>query len=114
VTFQSDFSTRLQPQPGSQVVFARTIVNAPTDQLRKLALGYSDEVTVFLNGVPLYRGRSAQSFRDPDFLGIVDVENDAVFLPLRTGRNELVLAVTEFGGGWGFIARLDPPIATTP
>jgi hypothetical protein len=40
----------------------------------------------------------------------MDPENDAVFLPLRSGRNELILAVTEFGGGWGFIARLEPPL----
>jgi hypothetical protein len=110
VTFQSDFSTRLNPQPGSKVVFARTIITANRAELRRLHLGYSDEVTVFLNGTPLFRGRSAQSFRDPGFLGIMDPENDAVFVPLRAGRNELILAVTEFGGGWGFIARLDPPM----
>ena len=108
VTFQTDFSTRLEPQPGAQVVFARTTITVDRAQLRKLSLGYSDEVTVFLNGTPLFRGRSAQSFRDPGFLGIMDVEDDAVYLPLRAGANELVLAVTEFGGGWGFIARLAP------
>lgn len=36
-----------------------------------------------------------------------DVENDAVFLPLAKGRNELVFAVAEYFGGWGLIARLD-------
>ena len=33
-------------------------------------------------------------------------ENDAVYLPLRKGSNDLVLAVSELGGGWGFITRL--------
>jgi hypothetical protein len=112
VTFQSDFSTRLQPQPGMKVVYARTTIASQRDEVRKLSLGYSDDVTVFLNGQPLYRGRSAQSFRDPAFLGIMDVEHDAVYLPLRRGANELVLAVSELGGGWGFIARLDR--VTTP
>ncbi|MES2951386.1 MAG: hypothetical protein V4858_22875 [Pseudomonadota bacterium] len=41
------------------------------------------------------------------FLGIMDVESDAIYLPLKKGRNELLLAVSELGGGWGFIARLD-------
>ena len=68
--------------------------------------GYSDDVSVFLNGQILYRGRSAQTFRDPGFLGIVNPENDPVYLPLRRGSNELVLAVSELGGGWGFICRL--------
>jgi hypothetical protein len=71
-----------------------------------LNLGYSDEVSVFLNGRILFRGRSAQAFRDPTFLGIVNVEDDAVYLPLRKGKNELTLAVSEIGGGWGFICRL--------
>jgi hypothetical protein len=74
--------------------------------VKKLYIGYSDDVTVFLNGNVLFRGRSAQNFRDPAFLGIVDSENDAVYLPLRQGRNELILAVSELGGGWGFICRL--------
>jgi len=106
VTFANDFAKRLDPQPGMKVVYARTSIDAERDQVRKLSIGYSDDVSVFLNGQILYRGRSAQNFRDPAFLGIVDVENDAVYLPLKKGSNELVLAVSELGGGWGFICRL--------
>jgi hypothetical protein len=106
VTFQGNFSTRLQPQPGTKVVYARTSIQSDRDQVKKLYVGYSDDVSVFLNGKILYRGRSAQSFRDPAFLGIVNPENDAVYLPLKKGNNELVLAVSELGGGWGFICRL--------
>jgi hypothetical protein len=106
VTFQSDFSTRLQPQPGMKVLYARTHIASDRDQVKKLYIGYSDDVSVFLNGKILFRGRSAQSFRDPGFLGIVNPENDAVYLPLKKGDNELMLAVSELGGGWGFICRL--------
>lgn len=106
VTFQMDFSTRLQPQPGMMVVYARTSIDSDRDQVKKLYLGYSDEVSVFLNGQILYRGRSAQSFRDPGFLGIMNPENDAVYLPLKKGKNDLILAISELGGGWGFICRL--------
>jgi hypothetical protein len=106
VSFQGDFSKRLEPQPGMKVVYARTSVDSDRDQVRKLFIGYSDDVSVFFNGRILYRGRSAQGFRDPGFLGIVNPENDAVYLPLKKGRNELVLAVSELGGGWGFICRL--------
>jgi len=28
---------------------------------------------------------------------------------LKKGRNELMLAVAELGGGWGFICRLEDP-----
>jgi hypothetical protein len=106
VSFQQDFSTRLQPQPGTKVLYARTTIESDRDQVKKLEIGYSDEVSVFLNGQILFRGRSAQSFRDPGFLGIVNPENDAVYLPLKKGSNELLLAVSELGGGWGFICRL--------
>src|SRR4051794_2267347 len=109
VTFQSDFSTRLQPQPGMKVLYARTTIESDHDQVKKLEIGYSDDVSVFLNGQTLYRGRSAQAFRDPRFLGIVNPENDAVYLPLKKGKNELVLAVSELGGGWGFICRVTNP-----
>jgi hypothetical protein len=107
VTFANDFSKRLDPQPGMKVVYARTTIESDRDEIRKLNIGYSDDVSVFLNGKILFRGRSAQNFRDPGFLGIVDVENDAVYLPLKRGTNELMLAVSELGGGWGFICRLD-------
>ena len=106
VTFQNDFSTRLEPQPGMKVLYARTTIDSDREQRKKLEIGYSDDVTVFLNGQPLWRGRSAQAFRDPRFLGIVNPENDTVYLPLKKGKNELVLAISELGGGWGFICRL--------
>ena len=106
VTFQQDFSTRLQPQPGMKVLYARTTIESDRDQVKKLEIGYSDDVSVFLNGQILWRGRSAQGFRDPGFLGIVNPENDAVYLPLKKGSNELLLAISELGGGWGFICRL--------
>jgi hypothetical protein len=109
VTFSGDFSRRLEPQPGSKVVYARTRIVADRDQVKRLMLGYSDEVSVFLNGAILYRGRSAQNFRDPAFLGIVNPENDTLYLPLKKGDNELLLAVVELGGGWGFIARMSDP-----
>jgi hypothetical protein len=106
VSFANDFSKRLEPQPGMKVVYAKTIIESDRDQVKKLSLGYSDDVSLFLNGRLLYRGRSAQYFRDPGFLGIMNPENDAVYLPLRKGHNELILAVSEIGGGWGFICRL--------
>lgn len=106
VSFATDFSKRLDPQPGMKVIYARTRIESDREQVKKLYIGYSDDVSVFLNGKILFRGRSAQNFRDPGFLGIVNAEDDAVYLPLKKGSNELMLAVSELGGGWGFICRL--------
>ena len=57
----------------------RTEENYPVKMhvAKKLNIGYSDDVSLFLNGKILYRGRSAQRFRDPGFLGIVNPENDS-------------------------------------
>jgi len=106
VTFATDFSKRLEPQPGMKLLYARTSIDSDREQVKRLYVGYSDDVSVFLNGKILFRGRSAQNFRDPGFLGIVNPENDTVYLPLQKGSNELMLAVSELGGGWGFICRL--------
>jgi hypothetical protein len=106
VSFANDFTKRLEPQPGMKLVYARTTIHSDRDEVKKLLLGYSDDVSVFLNGKVLFRGRSAQYFRDPGFLGIVNAENDTIYLPLKKGSNELVLAISEIGGGWGFIGRL--------
>ena len=109
VSFANDFSKRLEPQRGTKLIYARTTIDSDREQVKKLEIGYSDEVSVFLNGQILFRGRSAQNFRDPGFLGIVNPENDAVYLPLKKGSNELILAVSELGGGWGFICRVADP-----
>jgi hypothetical protein len=97
------------PVAGSKVVFARTTIRSDRDQFRKMKLGYSDEVVVYLNGKPIYAGNNSLSFRQPNFLGLLDAESDAVYLPLKKGDNELLLAVTEFFGGWGLLCQLDPP-----
>jgi hypothetical protein len=91
---------------GAKVVFARTTIRSADEAMRRLSVGYSDEVVVFLNGVPIYAGNNTLSFRQPEFLGLLDDESDALFLPLKKGENELLLAVIEFFGGWGFLCRL--------
>jgi hypothetical protein len=106
-SYDDDFSKRLEPQPGMRVVYARTTIDSDRDQVKRLNIGYSDAASVFLNGKILYRGQSYQNYRDPDFLGIINLDNDYVYLPLKKGTNELVLAVSEIGGGWAFICRLD-------
>jgi hypothetical protein len=46
------------------------------------------------------------AFRQFNFLGLLETESDTVYLPLARGDNELLLAVTEFFGGWGFLCKL--------
>jgi len=107
IQFFATPGSRVGKRPGRKGVFARATVYSGRDQVKKMSLGYSDEVTLFLNTQPVFTGRSAFRFRDPGFLGIMDVEDDTVYLNLRRGKNEIVLGVAEYFGGWGFICRFD-------
>jgi hypothetical protein len=72
-------------------------------------IGYSDGVVVYVNGQPLYAGRNSMSYRFPGQIGWFYPYADAVFLPLKKGPNELLLAVSENTAGWGFMCRFDKP-----
>jgi hypothetical protein len=96
------------PAPGTEVVFARTTIRSDRDTVRRMWVGYSDDIVVYLNRRPLYAGRNSMGFRDPDALGWFYPYADAVYLPLKRGSNELLLAVSETFGGWGFMCRFDP------
>ena len=92
--------------PGKETVFARTVVHSDDRRRVKLSLGYSDEVTVFHNSVPVFRGNSAYHSRDPSFVGVVGL-HDHCYLELAKGRNELFVTVSETFGGHAFTGRLD-------
>ena len=89
------------------VVLAKAEIRAEKAHLAKLSFGYSDEVTVFLNGKPVFTGDASYRVRDPLFYGAVGLY-DAVFLDLKEGVNELLFMDAEVFGGWGFMARLEP------
>lgn len=86
----------------TDVVFAKTVIESDAAQTKKFVFGYSDAISVFLNGEILYFGNSAYQQRDPSFLGIIGL-NDALYLPLKAGKNELMIIVAESFGGWGFM-----------
>jgi sugar lactone lactonase YvrE len=91
-------------QSTADLLFARTSVRSEKAEVRPLLFGYSDAVSLFLNGRLLFAGRSAYRQRDPSFLGIMGLF-DEVALPLRKGENELVACVAESFGGWGLICQ---------
>ena len=90
------------------LVFARSVITASRAQQMKLVFAYSDRVHIFVNGRLLFAGDSAFQARDPGFLGVASLGPDAIYVDLRPGANEIVLAVSEKFGGWGFAARLEP------
>ncbi len=92
---------------GRWTAFARTTVTTEQAKTAVLELGYSDDVTVFLNGEPAYSGINGFESRHPEYMGFVAPQLECVHLKLRAGANEIILAVTDDQRfGWGFIARL--------
>jgi hypothetical protein len=92
---------------GRWTAFAKTTVKATEAKNVLLELGYSDEVTVFVNGEPVYVGINGFESRHPEYMGFVKAGYEKVIVRLRPGDNEIILAVTDDQRfGWGFIARM--------
>ena len=85
-------------------VFAKIEITADQDQVRLFEFGYSDRVVAILNGQPIYRGTNRWRSRDYRYLGTVGLF-DAVYLPLKKGKNTLLMAVSEDFGGWLITGR---------
>ncbi len=94
---------------GSRIVYARTTITAPRDELRRLEYSYNNGVVIYLNGRPLVLAMNPSGLRSE--LGIMAHAGDAVYLPLKHGKNELVFAVITATGGWAYSARLDAGVA---
>jgi hypothetical protein len=90
---------------GKNTVFVRTAFHSLSAQTKRLDFGWSDRVRVFLNGRLLFQGDDTYRSRDYRFLGSIGYF-DTLYLALATGRNELLIAVSEDQGGWGVQAKL--------
>jgi len=91
--------------PNAPVVFAKTVIHADADVRRQLRFGYSDELVMYLNGQPVFAGKNGIGYREPGAFGRLGL-TESVYLPLKKGDNELVFAVKEYNGGWGFQTAL--------
>lgn len=86
--------------------FARLVIDSDREQTKKLDFGFSDRARVYLNDRLLFSGHDEFVSRDYRFLGTIGYY-DTVYLPLKRGRNELWIAVSETTGGWGLKARVE-------
>ncbi|MEE8586513.1 MAG: hypothetical protein V3T83_16855 [Acidobacteriota bacterium] len=74
---------------------------------RQFNMGYSDEVSVFLNGRLLFSGNDGYSFNIPRRQGLIGLGQGTLYLPLQAGDNELVLAIADGFGGWGVMGQIE-------
>ena len=98
---------------GWGMALARTTFTVTNAETRRLELGYSDRVSVFLDGRLVYHGDN--SYGAPGgHLGRVRYDNATLDLSLAPGAHVLVLAVSDHQFGWGFEARWARPARADP
>ena len=102
----ANLSRLLELSEQSNTTFVKITITAEREQIKEMELGFSDIVRVYLNDQLLYAGNDRYASRDYRFLGTVGLW-DAVYLPLKKGRNELWIAVSENFGGWGIQAAIE-------
>lgn len=85
----------------------KTTINSDKDQEKILRFGFSDEVWVFINGQILYVDKNYFGTPEQKNAGRCTIENSTIKLPLKKGKNEILIGLANYFYGWGIIARLD-------
>lgn len=98
-----------RPRPVGAAI-ARLVIRSAGERAQRLDLGYSDYVTVFVNGRPVFSGDAHYSFDQPRQEGLITRAQATLWLPLRDGENEILFAVVDGFGGWGLTGRLEPHV----
>jgi hypothetical protein len=93
---------------GSRVsaAVARVTLTVRKARVTTFDLGFSDTATVFLDGVPIFQGDASYSFDRPRREGLIGFDQARLFLPLKAGRNDLSIVVSDSFGGWGIMGRV--------
>jgi len=87
----------LFPERQNCMAYLKTVVSAPDDSDALLLLGTDDGVKAWVNGVVVHTNNINR--------GAVP-DQDIAPIRLKKGGNELMLKVTQGGGGWGAQARI--------
>jgi len=103
-----NITRRLGKSQSRRYVWLKKKIRVATAQTRRVSLGFSDEVWVFVNGHLDYVDKNIYMDpirKEPD--GRCSIENASFSLPLKAGDNEILIGVANDFYGWGIIARLD-------
>jgi hypothetical protein len=96
------------PEPNRAVAWLKTTITSDRKQTKKVDIGWTRELWVFVNGKLLYADKNlfevegARKFPDAR----CSLENGAVTLPLEAGDNEIAIALANNFFGWGLMLRV--------
>jgi len=91
-----DFTKTAYPKENG-VVYALTHFYAPDERAVQLRLGSDDGVKVWLNGALIWSN---------DVIRNVKADDDIVPVNLKSGRNQLLVKITQISDGWGLMFRM--------
>jgi hypothetical protein len=99
------------PEPNRAVAWLKTTIASDRKQTKKVDIGWTREMWVFVNGKLAYAGKNLfeveGSRRFPD--ARCSLENGEFTLPLEAGDNEVAVAIANNFFGWGLMLRLADP-----
>ena len=96
------------PEPARAVAWLKTTIASDSKQAKKVNIGWTRELWVFVNGKLVYADKNLfeqeGARKTPD--GRCSLENGAFTLPLEAGDNEIAVAIANKFFGWGLMLRL--------
>jgi len=99
------------PEPNRAVVWLKTTITSDRKQTKKVDVGWTRELWVFVNGKLVYADKNLwemeASRKFPD--ARCSLENGAFTLTLEAGDNEVAVAIANNFFGWGMMLRLADP-----
>jgi hypothetical protein len=98
-------------EPDRAVAWLKTTITSDTKQTKKVDIGWTRELWVFVNGKLAYADKNLWELEEtrkfPD--GRCSLENGAFTLALEPGENEVAVALANNFYGWGLMLRLTDP-----
>ena len=96
------------PQPNRAVAWLKTTMTSDRKQTKKVDIGWTRELWVFVNGKLVYADKNLFEVEDarkfPD--ARCSLDNGAAMLPLEPGENEIAVALANDFFGWGMVLRV--------
>ena len=97
--------------PNRAVAWLKTTITSDRKQTKKVDVGWTRELWVFVNGKLVYADKnlfdSEAARKAPD--GRCSLENGTFTLPLEAGDNEVTVALANNFFGWGLMLRVADP-----
>jgi len=91
-----------------KVVWLSTTLESSIDQVKRLNLGFNNDIWVYVNGRLLHVDRNtfgSPIAKQPN--GRLHIDNVSIELPLKEGENTIWIALANDFFGWGLVARLN-------